>query len=233
MENLGDQKEEDIASNYGQEIDESVQKTVMDVVKRYCSYKEEIKKVEKPLGNITPDTVQCFRHQVQEIEQKTGYDPDQAILDSFDSEMWERQNVMSSFLVYIKDKFGPLPEIKRLTTIVKDLESKYGKEFIKGEDPSMDGEFVKKIKEMAYELQKEDYVSEDYERFKVQAAQDRLAKAEAHAKLAFKRELARQLGVGEQSILQMFRDKGLDFDQEFRRAYEQGSSKKTYFDETS
>eukprot|EP01025_Chloroclados_australasicus_P051588 TRINITY_DN6011_c0_g1_i2.p1 TRINITY_DN6011_c0_g1~~TRINITY_DN6011_c0_g1_i2.p1 ORF type:complete len:314 (-),score=27.76 TRINITY_DN6011_c0_g1_i2:437-1378(-) len=211
------------AERLDEEIDEHVQVTLTDILNKYSQYNEEVKRVDKPLGNINDETVNKFRSEVQIIEEKTGYDPDEAILDTFDSAMWERGNVMRSFLIHCLDKFGPLPELKLMKKFVEELEQKYEKTFVKGEDPQMDAEYMNKIKNMARTLNKQDYVSENYEKFKLQAVHDRLLKAEMRAKIAFQRELARQLGVGESQILQMFRDKGLDFDQEFRRAYEQAS----------
>eukprot|EP01024_Parvocaulis_polyphysoides_P041686 TRINITY_DN38260_c0_g1_i1.p1 TRINITY_DN38260_c0_g1~~TRINITY_DN38260_c0_g1_i1.p1 ORF type:complete len:195 (-),score=37.16 TRINITY_DN38260_c0_g1_i1:118-702(-) len=175
------------------------------------------------LWEINSASVKKFWDQVQQIEEKTGYDPDEAIMDSFDSAMWERGNLMREFLLHCLDKFGPLPELKRMMTMVEEIETQYGKPFVKGEDPQMDAEYAIKIKNMARELQKQDYISQDYEKFKLQAVHDRLVKAEERAKIAFRRELARQLGVGESQILQMFKEKGLDFDQEFARAYEQAN----------
>eukprot|EP01024_Parvocaulis_polyphysoides_P002917 TRINITY_DN108357_c0_g1_i4.p2 TRINITY_DN108357_c0_g1~~TRINITY_DN108357_c0_g1_i4.p2 ORF type:complete len:279 (-),score=52.59 TRINITY_DN108357_c0_g1_i4:179-961(-) len=210
--------------SYEQNVTENVVAVVDDVVKKYLDYNEAVKDLDKPLGNISPATVQAYCNQVKSIEQKTGFSVQEAILDEYEVALIERNNSVRSFLDYIKEKVGASMEINTLITIVDQLEEKYKKEFIKGQDKAMDKEYEDQAKEIGLEYMLRPLTNEELDKLKLKYAQTILESVEKRAKTMFSRQLSNELEVGEIELLQRFADAGLDFTAEFKKVFDSGSA---------
>eukprot|EP01023_Acetabularia_acetabulum_P051579 TRINITY_DN570_c0_g1_i4.p1 TRINITY_DN570_c0_g1~~TRINITY_DN570_c0_g1_i4.p1 ORF type:complete len:268 (-),score=62.51 TRINITY_DN570_c0_g1_i4:159-962(-) len=212
--------------SYEQNISENVVSVVNDVVQKYLSYSEAVKDLDKPLGNITPATIKAYSDSIKAIESQSGFSVQEALLDEYDVALLERGNSVRAFMDYVKEKMGASMEINTLITVVDQLEEKYGKEFIKGQDKAMDKEYEDQVKPIGLQYLLRPLQAAEMEELKVKYAETILNSVESRAKTMFSRQLAYTLKIGEVDLMKRFADAGLDFTTEFKKTFDSGSEVK-------